>query len=117
MAVPYGHSQLFGSIEDDFKQRLPVYHKSRRAGIGKHKVLDYGMRWGIEPMFSDFKSRGFGLAQSQIQKPERLELLILIMTMRIFSSAEYCLRVARRMSLMAFVDVVRDHSQHSQKRT
>ncbi len=54
------------------------------AGLGKHKVLDYGMRWGIEPMFSDFKSRGFGLAQSQIQKPERLERLILIMTMAMY---------------------------------
>ena len=27
---------------------------------GKYTVLDYGMRWGIEAMFSDFKSRGFG---------------------------------------------------------
>jgi hypothetical protein len=24
-------------------------------------VRDYGLRWGSEPMFSDFKSRGFGL--------------------------------------------------------
>ncbi len=54
------------------------------AGLGKHKVLDYGMRWGIEPMFSDFKSRGFGLAQSQIQKPERLERLIMIMAIAMY---------------------------------
>jgi hypothetical protein len=26
-----------------------------------YKGLDYGMRWAIEPMFSDFKSRGFRL--------------------------------------------------------
>ena len=26
-----------------------------------YRGLDYGMRWCIEPMFSDFKSRGFGL--------------------------------------------------------
>ena len=25
-------------------------------------TLDYSKRWGIEPMFSDFKSRGFGWA-------------------------------------------------------
>ena len=31
----------------------------------RHKVLDYGMRWGIEAMFSDFKSRGFGMTQTQ----------------------------------------------------
>lgn len=54
------------------------------AKLGKHKVLDYGMRWGIEPMFSDFKSRGFGLAQSQIQKPERLARLILIMAIAMY---------------------------------
>jgi hypothetical protein len=46
---------------------------------GPHTTLDYSLRWGIEPMFSDFKSRGFGLMQSQIQRPERLERLILIM--------------------------------------
>jgi hypothetical protein len=50
----------------------------------KYKTLDYGLRWGIEPMFSDFKSRGFGLAQSQIQKPERLERLILVMAIAMY---------------------------------
>ena len=35
-------------------------------------TLDYAKRWGIEPMFSDFKSRGFGLEQSQLQTPDRL---------------------------------------------
>ena len=50
----------------------------------KYKTLDYGLRWGIEPMFADFKSRGFGLAQSQIQKPERLGRLILIMTIAMY---------------------------------
>lgn len=44
------------------------------------RVRDYGMRWGIENMFSDLKSRGFGLMESKIQRPDRLEKLILIMT-------------------------------------
>lgn len=44
------------------------------------RVRDYGMRWGIENMFSDLKSRGFGLMDSKIQRPERLEKMILIMT-------------------------------------
>jgi hypothetical protein len=50
----------------------------------RHTVLDYGMRWGIENMFSDFKSRGFGLMQSHIQKPERLERLILVMSIALY---------------------------------
>jgi len=29
--------------------------------------LDYSKRWGIKPMFSDFKSRGFGIEDSQIR--------------------------------------------------
>jgi hypothetical protein len=54
------------------------------ARPSKHTVLDYGLRWGIEAMFSDFKSRGFGLMQSQIEKPERLGRLILIMTIAMY---------------------------------
>jgi len=42
------------------------------------KTLDYGLRWGIESMFSDLKSRGFHLSTTQIQSPERLERLILV---------------------------------------
>ncbi|MBF0251658.1 MAG: transposase [Alphaproteobacteria bacterium] len=50
----------------------------------RYTVLDYGMRWGIENMFSDFKSRGFGLMQSHILKPERLERLILVMSIALY---------------------------------
>lgn len=49
-----------------------------------YTTLDYGLRWGIENMFSDLKSRGFGLMQSQIQKPDRLERLILIMGLALY---------------------------------
>jgi Transposase DDE domain len=48
------------------------------------KVQDYGLRWGIEAMFSDFKSRGFGLMESQIQKANRLSMLIFIMTIAMY---------------------------------
>ena len=54
------------------------------ANPSEYTVLDYGMRWGIENMFSDFKSRGFGLTQSHIQKPDRLERLILIMSIALY---------------------------------
>ena len=49
-----------------------------------HKAFDYGLRWGIEAMFSDFKSRGFGLEDSQIRIPERLDRLILVMALALF---------------------------------
>jgi len=45
----------------------------------KGRILDYGMRWGIECMFSDFKSRGFGITQTQLQHADRIERLILIL--------------------------------------
>ena len=31
------------------------------------RVRDYGMRWGIEALFSDFKSRGFGISQTHLR--------------------------------------------------
>jgi hypothetical protein len=46
-----------------------------------HRAFDYGLRGGIEAMFSDFKSRGFGLEDSHIQRPERLSRLILVMAL------------------------------------
>ena len=54
------------------------------AKPGRTSCLDYGLRWGIEAMFSDYKSRGFGLMQSQIERPERLEKLILIMAIAMY---------------------------------
>jgi hypothetical protein len=44
-----------------------------------YKALDYGMRWSTEPMFSDFKTRGFGLEDTHMHYPDRLERLILVM--------------------------------------
>lgn len=50
----------------------------------KYKVLDYGMRWGIEPMFSDFKSRGFCITKTQLQHSDRIERLILVLTIALY---------------------------------
>ena len=47
-------------------------------------TLDYARRWGIEPMFSDFKTRGFGLEDSQIRYPDRLARLMLIMALALY---------------------------------
>lgn len=54
-------------------------------------VLDYGARWAIEPTFADFKSRGFGLQASQLQQPDRLERLILIMALAMY----WCVKTGR----------------------
>jgi len=50
----------------------------------KHRVLEYSMRWGIECMFSDFKSRGFSITGTNVKKTDRLERLILILTIALF---------------------------------
>ncbi|MBV9481121.1 MAG: hypothetical protein JO249_10255 [Acidobacteria bacterium] len=47
-------------------------------------TLGYANRWGIEPMVSDFKSRGFGLEQTHIQYPDRLARLILVMSLALY---------------------------------
>jgi hypothetical protein len=43
-------------------------------------TLDYGLRWGIEAMFSDYKTRGFGLEDTHIQRPDRLSKLLLVLS-------------------------------------
>ena len=48
---------------------------------GYLRTLDYSARWAIEPMFSDFKSRGFGVEETQIQYPDRLARLLLVMAL------------------------------------
>ena len=50
----------------------------------KGRVLDYGMRWGIEPMFSDFKSRGFSITKTQLRHADRIERLLLILTVALY---------------------------------
>jgi hypothetical protein len=46
-----------------------------------HRAFDYGLRWGIEAMFSDFETRGFGLEDSRLRHPERLARLLLVMAL------------------------------------
>ena len=54
------------------------------AKPGYLTTLDYAKRWGIEPMFSDFKSRGFGIEQTQIHYPDRVARLILVMALALY---------------------------------
>jgi hypothetical protein len=42
-------------------------------------ILDYGLRWGIESMFSDLKTRGFSVTKTQLTTPDRIERLLMIL--------------------------------------
>jgi hypothetical protein len=50
------------------------------------RTLEYSQRWGIEPMFSDFKSRGFGIEDTQLRYPDRLDRLILVMALALYGA-------------------------------
>lgn len=50
----------------------------------KYRTLDYGMRWGIECLFSDFKSRGFSITKTHLVHADRIERLILVLTIALY---------------------------------
>src|SRR5687767_15977669 len=51
---------------------------------GYLRTLECSARWGIEPMFSDFKSRGFGIEDTQLRYADRLDRLILVMSLALY---------------------------------
>ncbi len=71
-----------GFIEDPSHEEPWIVAMSETPGY--LTTLDYARRWGIEPMFSDFKTRGFGLEDSQIRYPDRLARLILVMALALY---------------------------------
>jgi Transposase DDE domain len=81
------------SLEDvELTARRPHRHHPRSAEPwiiamsekpGYLPTLEYSARWGIEPMFSDFKSRGFGIEDTQLRYADRLDRLILVMALYI----------------------------------
>ena len=48
------------------------------------RAHDYGLRWGIEAMFSDYKTRGFNLEESQIERTGRLDRLVLVLSLALY---------------------------------
>jgi hypothetical protein len=64
----------------------------------KWRVLDYGMRWGIEAMFSDMKSRGFAITKTQLRHSDRIERLILILAIATYWAVSAGIAVATKSS-------------------
>jgi hypothetical protein len=48
------------------------------------RVLDYGMRWGIESLFSDLKSRGFDVCSSHLRHADRLSRVLLVVSIGLY---------------------------------
>ena len=48
------------------------------------RTLDYGLRWGIEALFSDLKTRGFSITKTQLKQTDRIERLLLILTIALY---------------------------------
>jgi Transposase DDE domain len=65
-------------------------------------TLEYSARWGIEPMFSDFKSRGFGIEDTQLRYADRLDRLILVMVLRDNQNHVRCVNQAS-LTLVSFI--------------
>ncbi len=63
---------------------------------------EYGARWGIEPMFADFRSRGFGLERSQLRAPDP-RMVITSRTGRGTAKSEMCSSLHRPMNLSSRV--------------
>lgn len=69
-------------IRDDHAQEPWFIAMSAKPSVSTARA--YAKRWGIECMFSDFKSRGFGLTQSQLRSSGKLNRLIMIMAIALY---------------------------------
>src|SRR3954464_8503613 len=71
-----------GIIQDPGHAEPWIIAMSEKPGY--LRTLEYADRWGIEPMFADFKSRGFGIEDTQLRYPDRLDRLILVMALALY---------------------------------
>lgn len=62
----------------------------------EYKTRNYGLRGGIENMFSDFKSRGFSLIQTHIRFADRSERLFFVLSIALHWAASAGLRHEKR---------------------
>ncbi len=64
-------------------------------------VLDYGLRWSIETMFADYKTRGFGLEDTHLQRADRLSRLLLVLSIALYwatLNGQACQKKLRRLA-------------------
>jgi hypothetical protein len=53
MPLPTGFQQVLLCVEEDFEQRLPGYHKSRRGGFALYFPTDFvGLPFRESPYFT-----------------------------------------------------------------
>jgi hypothetical protein len=60
-----------------------------------YRVLEYGLRWPIESLFSNFKTRGINLEKTKLIYPDRVSRLILIISL----STHWAARAGRKEAL------------------
>src|SRR3954451_809763 len=66
------------------KKARPSQGSSPCPIVQRQGARDYGLRWGIEAMFSDFKTRGFNLEASQIERTDRLDRFVLVLALALY---------------------------------
>src|SRR3954451_20462445 len=66
------------------KKARPSHGSSLCPIVQRQGARDYGLRWGIEAMFSDFKTRGFNLEASQIERTDQLDRLVLVLALALY---------------------------------
>src|SRR5215210_6674615 len=69
-------------VQEDGQAAPWIIAMSDRPTPGRAR--DDGLRWGIEAMFSDFKTRGFNLEASQIERTDRLDRLVLVLALALY---------------------------------
>ena len=89
---------------DDSRYR--VINKACEGGKTAVLMLDqskvsgmpYGMRWGIEALFCDFKSRGFGITNTHLSHAERIARLILVLAIALFFAVSTAMQPDKNLS-------------------
>jgi hypothetical protein len=67
-----------GYVHD--KGHKEAWFIAMNATPSRTTTLDYGLRWSIEPMFADFKSRGFRFHDTHLQREDRISRMLLVLT-------------------------------------
>lgn len=71
----FGPLMAIGTWRSDAKEPLYVITNTMHSQAA---LLVYSWRFWIEPLFGDFKDRGFRLGQTRLRDPERLSRLLLV---------------------------------------